>query len=202
MAEPQAIPASALRRRLAAALLGSIALHAAAAAVLDVRGKGAGDAYGPMSTLVLRAELRRDPKAAPAAAAEPAARPAPALAQAPAPSQETPAHPLAAVPDTHYYRLTELNVRPGIKTRVDPEYPVGALGSGITGTVKLRLFIDAKGKVDRVQTLSAEPRGHFEEAAERAFRGASFTPGYRAGQAVPVQIVVEVLFEEQPLKQP
>jgi protein TonB len=199
-AAPRALPGGEIHRRLAAAFLGSIALHAAAAAVLDVRGTGeqSKDPVGQANPLVLHAVLRleraKPPQAPRAAEAEPTV-----LAQAPVAPQQAPAHPLATVPETHYYKSSELQVRPSITTNERPESPVSALGSGVTGTVILRLFVDADGHVERVQTVSSEPQGYFEEAAEKAFQAAAFTPGYRDGRPVPVQIVIEVLFEEQPL---
>jgi TonB family protein len=201
---PQAASAGGIRRRLAVAFVGSLVLHAAAAAVLDVRGDAARarDAAAPwQQALVIHASLRQPPPTvaeAPRTVAEPApARPLP-LARAPVERQLPAAHPIAAVPEASYYKRSELQIQPGIRTRTVPEYPVAALGSGLAGSVMLRLFVDQAGKVERVQTLSADLPAEFEQSAERAFRAAQFTPGYRADRPVPAQIVIEVLFEEPP----
>lgn len=205
-AAPRAVSAGELHRRLAVAFLGSLALHAAAAAVLDVRGQGMQpkNAAGLPGPFVLSASLRNDrkeqlaaPEATRTAAPRAQARPLP-VARAPVEAAQRPEHPLALIAQTHYYKRSELQVQPGIKTRTMPEYPLAAIGSGLTGTVTLRLFVDDEGRVERVLTLSAVPPGYFEASAERAFRAALFTPGYRAGKPVPVQIVIEVLFEEAP----
>jgi TonB family protein len=205
-AAPPAASAGGLRRRLAVAFAGSLVLHAAAAAVLDVRGSGAQakDAAAPSKAFALHASLRQPrptqlaANEAPPAAAEPAPTRSLPPARAPVEQQQPRAHPLAAIPETSYYKRSELQVQPGIRTRTVPEYPQAALGSGLAGSVTLRLFVDQAGRVERVQTLSADLPAEFEQSAERAFRTALFTPGYRADRPVPVQIVIEVLFEEAP----
>lgn len=106
---------------------------------------------------------------------------------------------VAAVPSvpstTYYYGTRDLDVRPGILTRVEPAYPDTALARGLSGKVVLRLYINEKGTVDRVETLSAAPAGYFEASAERAFGAARFTPGRKGKQAVKTQMVIEVSFE-------
>jgi len=105
----------------------------------------------------------------------------------------------AAVPPvpstTFYYRTRDLDVRPGILTRVEPAYPDTALARGLSGKVVLRLYINEKGTVDRVETLNAAPAGYFEASAEHAFQAARFTPGRKDKQAVKTQMVIEVSFE-------
>jgi TonB family protein len=103
---------------------------------------------------------------------------------------------LPSVPSsTYYYRTRDLDVQPGIMTRVEPAYPDAALARGLSGKVVLRLYINEKGAVDRVETLSAKPAGYFEASAERAFQAARFTPGRKGKQAVKTQMVIEVSFE-------
>jgi protein TonB len=99
-----------------------------------------------------------------------------------------------------YYHTRELDVRPGILTRVEPAYPAAALHSGLSGKVVIRLYINAQGGVDRVETVRADPPGYFEQAAARAFRTARFTPGRKGKRAVSTQMVIEVSFEAPPAK--
>jgi TonB family protein len=94
-----------------------------------------------------------------------------------------------------YYPTRELDVQPGIKTRVQPEYPVVAARRGISGKVVLRLYINEKGGVDRVEILHAEPRGVFESSAERAFRAARFSPGMKSKRPVKTKMTIEVSFD-------
>ncbi|MFZ1910526.1 MAG: energy transducer TonB, partial [Burkholderiales bacterium] len=98
----------------------------------------------------------------------------------------------------HYYRSAELDVRPGIKTRVEPAYPEAAARRGLSGTVVLRLYINENGAVDRVETLRARPAGVFERSAEQAFREARFTPGMKDKHPVKVQMTIEVSFDTPP----
>ena len=81
-----------------------------------------------------------------------------------------PAAALPSVPSsTFYYRTRDLDVQPGIMTRVEPTYPDTALARNLSGKVVIRLYINEKGTVDRVETLSAKPAGYFEASAERDF---------------------------------
>jgi protein TonB len=94
-----------------------------------------------------------------------------------------------------YFHTRELDVRPGILTRVEPAYPEAALRLGLSGKVVVRLYINEQGGVDRVETVRANPPGYFEQSAARAFRTARFTPGRKGKQAVRTQMVIEVSFE-------
>jgi periplasmic protein TonB len=97
-----------------------------------------------------------------------------------------------------YYRTSELDVHPGIKVRIHPEYPAAAARRGLSGKVVIRLYINEKGGVDRVETLRAQPPGVFESSAERAFRAARFAPGMKDKHAVKTQMTIEVNYESPP----
>lgn len=97
-----------------------------------------------------------------------------------------------------YYTPRELDVKPGIMTRTEPEYPEAAARRFLSGKVVLRLFIDESGAVERALALRADPPGYFEQSAERAFGAARFTPGMKDGRAVKVQLTLEVSFESAP----
>ncbi len=102
---------------------------------------------------------------------------------------------LAPLRPADYLPTNKLDVRPGIKTRVEPEYPERAARRFLSGTVRIRLFISERGTVDRVMVVKADPAGFFEESAERAFRAARFSPGMKGGRAVKVQMLLEVTYE-------
>ncbi|MGA8006570.1 MAG: energy transducer TonB [Burkholderiales bacterium] len=117
-------------------------------------------------------------------------------------SGATPSRDAAPPPADGYYRSSELDVRPGIKTHVEPEYPEAAARRGLSGKVVLRLFINENGAVDRVETLRARPAGVFERSAERAFRSARFTPGMKDKHPVKTQMTIEVSFDTPPPERP
>jgi TonB family protein len=97
-----------------------------------------------------------------------------------------------------YYPTSELDVHPGITMNVQPKYPEAAARRGLSGKVVMRLYINEKGSVDRVETLRAQPAGVFEKSAERAFRAARFTPGMKDKRAVKTQMTIEVSFDSPP----
>jgi len=78
-------------------------------------------------------------------------------------------------------------------THVMPEYPPEVL-SGTKGRVVLRLFIGDDGRLDDVRVMRAQPAGLFDRAAVRAFAGARFTPGMKAGKPAATQLLIEVTF--------
>jgi TonB family protein len=165
-----------LPRRLSAALIASFALHAALIAGIASHTGGRSDAIsrdggGPDLHVSLR-EL------------------------SPAPT-ETAAR-AAGLPIQRYYRTRELDVRPGIMTRVQPEYPESAARRFLAGSVRIELYIDEAGRVERVQTLHAEPPGYFEASTQSAFLAARFTPGMKDGRPVKVKLRLEVKFGDPP----
>jgi TonB family protein len=96
----------------------------------------------------------------------------------------------------HYYRPSELDVKPGIMVHVEPRYPVQAEQDSIGGRVVAQLFLREDGTVEKVSIVRAEPPGYFEYSVEQAFSAARFTPGMKDGQAVKVQMALEVSFGE------
>jgi len=97
-----------------------------------------------------------------------------------------------------YYLTSELDVRPGITMNIQPEYPAEAARRSLSGKVVIRIYINEKGTVDRVETLRARPEGVFERSAERAFRAARFTPGMKDKHPVKTQMTIEVSFDSPP----
>jgi len=96
----------------------------------------------------------------------------------------------------HYYKTAELDVKPGIMVHVEPRYPLRAEHDGVAGRVIAQLFLREDGTVEQVSIVRAEPAGYFEYAVEQAFGAARFTPGMKGGQAVRVQMALEVSFGE------
>jgi protein TonB len=124
----------------------------------------------------------------------PGAEAPPAGAAGPASTEPPPVLPRP----TSYYSTRELDVRPGIMTRVEPEYPEAAARRFLSGSVRLQLYIEADGRVSRVEILRADPPGYFEESAMRAFGAARFSPGMKDGRPVAAQMTLEVSFDAPP----
>ena len=106
--------------------------------------------------------------------------------------------PTPGIPVPRYYATPELDGKPAPTAQIWPEYPESAARRHLTGAVTVRLFIDEQGSVESVEALEAQPPGHFEQSVIRAFQGARFTPGIRAGKAVKSQIVLRVTFDSPP----
>ena len=175
--------AGAASTRLVAALAASLGLHVGAVTAVADYLVVASEAPTGSSRAGLTVSLREP-------SVQSQGKTVPAMPQAHAQSETQP-----AVPGVHYYATRELDVRPGIMTRVDPEYPERAARRFLAGKVIVRLFIDEAGKVERVAILQAEPPGYFEQPAQDAFKAARFSPGMKGGRPVKTQMTLEVNFE-------
>ena len=127
----------------------------------------------------------------PAAAVVAEAKPRPEPKPAP---QAAPSRPSVA---KHYYKPSELDVKPGIMVHVEPHYPERAAQDAVSGRVVAQLFLREDGTVEQVSILRAEPAGYFEYSVEKAFGEARFTPGMKDGQAVKVRMALEVSFGDE-----
>ena len=76
-----------------------------------------------------------------------------------------------------------------------PEYPRRAYQDEVEGWVDLELTIDAKGRVDDVAVLDAEPRGLFERSAIRAVMRWRYRPPGDDGMSAPVKDRVRLAFK-------
>lgn len=179
-----------MRPELAAALAASLLGHAALIAGTGF-GSGGGSTPPPAAAPAqqgMRVALRES--AAPAAAVPVAASAerAQITAQARTPGISVP----------RYYSSRDLDGKPAPVAQIWPEYPESAARRHLGGTVTIRLFIDERGTVESVEAVEAQPPGYFEQSVIRAFQGAHFTPGIRAGKPVKSQIVLRVSFDSPP----
>ena len=176
--------------RLAGPLAVSLGLHLSIGAALDAlpwRASGARPDGQQQGGQRLQVALRATP-------------PSPA-AEAPAP-QSTQAAPIAATPPgvsaespTRYFLARELDARPVALGPIDPAYPNDAYLRDIPGSVLVRLHITETGTVEKAVIVRANPPGYFEDAVQRAFLAARFSPGMRGGRPVRVQMTVEVRYD-------
>ena len=77
---------------------------------------------------------------------------------------------------------------------IDPKYPAEMKNAKKSATVKLRLYLDAKGKIQNVEVLSTGIEAAFLKAADAAVRKAKFDPAQTNGVAVESTIRVSVEF--------
>jgi protein TonB len=190
--------------RFSAALAASIALHAAAALIVATAPPGSLSGQGDRTTALLQARIAAPgastsaevpPPATRADEARSAARPeraAPAPAAAPAPRGPEAAQTLGLGTETVYHLPSELDVRPQLRTSVEPPYPRVAPPDG--GYLVLQLLINETGAVEKVNVAVADPEGFFEQTAIEAFAAARFAPGMRGGVAVKSQTWIELRF--------
>jgi protein TonB len=179
-----------MKHRLTAALAASVIGHAA---LIAGTGYGSGSEPPEPSSPGPRQQVMR------VALSEP---PLPAVAATNARSggrgDKTAQATTPGIPVPRYYAAPELDGKPAPTAQIWPEYPESAARRHLTGVVTVRLFIDEQGSVESVEALEAQPPGHFEQSVIRAFQGARFTPGIRAGKAVKSQIVLRVAFDSPP----
>jgi protein TonB len=206
---------------LTLALLLSFAAHLALLSTLVVHPKRFGTDFRiplrvgleplpPSPTIAQVPEAPSEPKlvrAAPASEGEllPPAMAAPS-APAPVPPPQAAAQPPATNPPAEegkplelplrYFQARDLDVPARPLGRAPLIYPQGAHHLRIAGVVRVRVRIDAAGKVDSLEVVSADPPGQFfEESALAAMKQMRYAPAIKDGRAVPSEKLVEVRFD-------
>lgn len=172
---------------LAWAGLLSVALHAAALTWLGTIQFSFG---GPIR-LALSARLLPNPEATESAAIAPASNARPRAA---AESVKAPAAAQATLPHL-YFTSREVDVPAAVLEKPPLIYPENPYLWKLPGTVRVRVFIGEDGRVDTVELVSAEPPGHFEEAALAAARQLRYRPAEIRGQPVRSRKLIEILFD-------
>lgn len=204
---------SGLRRPLAAIWI-SFGLHAALIALVQVASPGTQGGGGAVIEARLEQVVAAPPEQAVAVAptlaptdaetalpatelVPPAAPPAVTEAEAPAPAGTPPASPVAisSPVDLTYYSTREVDVPPRALHDIVPGYPEAAEREAQSGKVRLSLKLDVNGRVSDVEVVDADPPGLFEESARAAFAAARFSPAYRGGKPVRVQMMIEVVYD-------
>ena len=151
----------------------SLALHGAVLGALP-GGESGGVAVGRLpATLVVQLETP----------------PAPAPAR-----QVAPARAPGIVPK-RYYGAAEVDERAAPTDMAVLVYPEKAYLNRIRGTVRVRVYINDAGRVDKAEIVAATPGGHFEQAALEAVQRSRFAPARKDGRPVPSQKLIEVEFD-------
>ena len=129
-------------------------------------------------------------EAAAGQAADAVAQAAPAEAMRPgagAPGVDLP------LPDKWYTGL-ELSVLAEPLEFVKLAYPDEFAGSTIIAKVRVRLFVDERGTVQKIELVESGPHPAFDAAAIRQWQEVRFKPGIRNGIAVKSQKLLELEF--------
>ncbi|HXW09884.1 MAG TPA: energy transducer TonB, partial [Steroidobacteraceae bacterium] len=89
-----------------------------------------------------------------------------------------------------------------VRTRyVAPQYPAAALKQGLTGSVRLRLAVNAEGHVSEAMVVQASPPGIFDAAAVNAARKWRFKAIGPKGSEVHATATVDMLFKPEDAQQ-
>ena len=135
---------------------------------------------------------------APAApSAEPAPVPPSPEPVAASPVRPTPA-PIATITssvDLTYYSARDVDVHPRALREVEPEYPYMADRKRLSGKVRLKLKLEADGRVSDIEVVSASPPDLFEESALKAFSDVRFAPAQKNGHPVRALVLIEVVYD-------
>lgn len=129
------------------------------------------------------------------------ADPTPASASpvpAAAPPAEPAPSPLATITssvDLTYYSARDVDVHPRALREIVPEYPHVADRQRLSGKVRLKLKLEADGRVSDIEVVSASPPDLFEESSLQAFRDARFAPAQRNGHPVRALVLIEVVYD-------
>jgi TonB family protein len=97
-------------------------------------------------------------------------------------------------PPARYFAESEVDHRATPLRRIDLEFPPGREGIDYYGTLRLDVYIGARGEVDRVDVIESHVPGAYLDSAVRAFATARFEPAQWHGRSVKSVKKVEVKF--------
>ena len=99
--------------------------------------------------------------------------------------------------DTNDVVMTDdsVDVAPKPANRAPLKYPPEARQQGVTGYVVANLLINARGEVERVKVLEAEPGDTFKEVAVKSLRQWRFQPAEYQGEKVKVWAKQKIRFD-------
>lgn len=94
-----------------------------------------------------------------------------------------------------YWHVNEVDVRAEPVNEVLLRYPWLEYRRRLAGVVRFTLYINAEGRLDKVELIDADPPGHFEEAALDAVTKLQFSPARKNGRSVKSRKTIEVVFD-------
>lgn len=114
-------------------------------------------------------------------------------------STPTPTPPEAAVelpfPFQAYFSARDLDVRAEPANDVLLYYPLLAYHRRLSGVVRMTLYINEQGALDRATVDEATPAGVFDESAQEAVNRLLFHPALKNGRPVKSRKTIEVVFD-------
>lgn len=101
------------------------------------------------------------------------------------------------VPST-YFAANEVDHVAAPLRGIELDFPETKLGADLYGTLRMNVFIDHHGVVDRIDVLESTVPPSYREYAIAVFRATRFEPAKRGGRAVRSVKKVEVVFKPAP----
>jgi len=95
---------------------------------------------------------------------------------------------------SRYFPASEVDHRAAPLKRIDLDIPVGSEGVEYFGKLRMDVFIDHRGRVDRVEVLESTLPQSFRDSAVKTFSEVRFDPAVKDGRAVKSVKRVEVDF--------
>jgi TonB family protein len=86
--------------------------------------------------------------------------------------------------NTRWFTAAEIDAPAQPAGFITPNFPQGPRGTGYLGRLRIDVYIDAAGKVSRVEVVESTLPPVFAERAVEAFAAARFEPARRFGRAV------------------
>jgi len=134
------------------------------------------------------------PPDSPPSPAGPPAEPQPASAPA-APIDPAPPATITSSVDLTYYSAREVDVQARPLRKIDPKYPPDADRKRLSGKVRVRLKIEADGRVSDIEFISATPPEIYDASSLEELRDVPFAPAQKNGRPVRELFVIEVEYD-------
>ena len=112
-----------------------------------------------------------------------------------APDKPSATSPPSRVPLDPYLNMNDVDIRAEPINDPPLRYPWVEYQQRLAGVVRVALFINAQGVLERVDVMEATPPGHFEEAALEAVVQLRFRPAIKNGRPVKSQKTIDVVFD-------
>jgi TonB family protein len=94
-----------------------------------------------------------------------------------------------------YYSSSEVDTRAEPLNDVDLVYPLVPYQHRVRGVVRLNIFVNEQGGIDKVAVVESKPSGVFDEAALSAVSALKFSPAIKNGLPVKNRKTIEVTFD-------